>query len=185
MAGSWELGTGVDQCYTHCLSWCRRSITTTTTDVDDSQNGRAVELAAAAGAAGGGFHCAVCLCLAGRPMDWLGACARAARRAGLCAGLPSRCCCCSSFAPRQYIPPTPTTHPPAVQATFGTMFSVLIMVDFMFLDDSAFIYDPDVKVRCSVAAWRLAPRLHPCALIHTHSPPPNLQNWARRTTPQY
>jgi len=64
----------------------------------------------------------------------------------------------------QQQPPKPHTTP-AVQATFGTMFSVLIMVDFMFLDDSAFIYDPDVKVRCSVAAWRLAAA---AAFMRTH-----------------
>ena len=27
-----------------------------------------------------------------------------------------------------------------------TMFAILIMIDFMFLDDSSFVYDPDIKV---------------------------------------
>jgi hypothetical protein len=30
-------------------------------------------------------------------------------------------------------------------ATMITMFAVLVIVDFMFLDDSAFIYDPSLE----------------------------------------
>lgn len=32
-------------------------------------------------------------------------------------------------------------------ATMTAMFAALVMVDFMFFDDSAFVFEPDVKVR--------------------------------------
>lgn len=85
--------------------------------------------------------------------------------------------------------PHTLTHTAArnLQATFGTMFSVIIMVDFMFLDDSAFIFDPDVKVRwrrrCCWYRRRCA--VTALALLSHPMPPLIVQNWARRTTPQY
>lgn len=70
-----------------------------------------------------------------------------------------------------------------------TLLAVLIIVDFMFLDDSQFVFDPDVKARIATRAGRggyltrctILPiflfRLLVCASL--------LQNWARRTQPTY
>ena len=32
-----------------------------------------------------------------------------------------------------------------LQATMTTLLAVLIIIDFMFMDDSQFVFDPDVK----------------------------------------
>lgn len=34
----------------------------------------------------------------------------------------------------------------------ASILAVLIVIDFMFLDDSAFIFEPDIKVRCRLVA---------------------------------
>ena len=42
------------------------------------------------------------------------------------------------------------------------LLAVLIMIDFMFLDDSHFIFDPSIQVRAAAAGVRtaLAPSQH-------------------------
>lgn len=55
-----------------------------------------------------------------------------------------------------------------LQATFAMMFSVLIMIDFMFLDDSAFVYEPDVKVRMYTQVGPLSTALAVrCGAVYT------------------
>ena len=67
------------------------------------------------------------------------------------------------------------------------LLAVLIMIDFMFLDDSHFIFDPSIQVLAAAAGVRtaLAPALSPCeAPFLTSSLPPYLsQNYMRRTAP--
>ena len=74
------------------------------------------------------------------------------------------------------------------------LLAVLIMIDFMFLDDSHFIFDPSIQVRAAAAGVRtaLAPALSPCeapfppssGLFLLWSLPPYLsQNYMRRTAP--
>lgn len=44
-----------------------------------------------------------------------------------------------------------------VQATMTTILAILIIIDFMFLDDSQFVFDPDVKEswpRSALAGYR-------------------------------
>lgn len=39
-------------------------------------------------------------------------------------------------------------------ATITGMFAILVMVDFMFLDDGSFVFEPDIKVRSGML-WPL------------------------------
>ena len=45
-----------------------------------------------------------------------------------------------------------TTHSARSQAVLAGILVVLLIIDFMFLDDSSFLFDPDIKV--SVAGLR-------------------------------
>ena len=51
-------------------------------------------------------------------------------------------------------PPLPA--PRSVQLTMTILLAVLIMIDFMFLDDSHFIFDPSIQVRAAAAGVRTA-----------------------------
>jgi hypothetical protein len=42
------------------------------------------------------------------------------------------------------------------QATMTTLLAILILIDFMFMDDSSFLFEPDVKVGCCSFAFALS-----------------------------
>ncbi len=48
-------------------------------------------------------------------------------------------------------PFTAARVPSLLQATFISMWFILIMIDFMFLDDKYFIFEPDIKVRSTTS----------------------------------
>ena len=46
----------------------------------------------------------------------------------------------------------------------AAILAILIIVDFMFMDDSAFIFEPDIKVRGGEGRHRCSELLH-CILL--------------------
>ena len=44
----------------------------------------------------------------------------------------------------------PPLRRPRLQLTMTILLAVLIMIDFMFLDDSHFIFDPSIQVRAGI-----------------------------------